>query len=186
MLFRKGDNIILIGMPAAGKSTAGVLLAKMMGYDFIDTDLLIQRRENARLEEIIARMGMDGFLGLEEDVCLSLQAKNTVIATGGSVVYESRAMEHLRATGVTVYLQIDWDTLSGRLHDIHGRGVVLREGQSLRELYEQRIALYERYADLIIDEKNMTLEETVRTVYREIGLINDVRGNYELQTSWEN
>ena len=160
------SNLILIGMPAAGKSTAGVVLAKVLDCGFIYTDLLIQSREGRRLRKIIADEGIDGFLAIEEDVCRSLQADRCVIATGGSVVYSEAAMAHLKALGCVIYLEVDYKTLSGRLRDMSGRGVVLKPGQTLAELYAERRALYEKYADLIVPEGGRTLEETVRTICR--------------------
>ena len=158
------DNIVLIGMPASGKSTVGVVLAKMLGYDFIDTDLLIQRQEGCRLDEIIARDGLDGFLEIENAVCAAVKASRTVIATGGSVVYGEEAMRHLGSFGQVVYLEVDLGSLRGRLQDIHQRGVVLRRDQSLEDLYRERIVLYERYADLVVREEGLTLEETAEAV----------------------
>ena len=151
------DNIILIGMPASGKSTVGVVLAKLLGRDFIDTDLLIQRREGLRLSEIIRLRGVDGFLAAEEAACLSVEAKNCVIATGGSVVYSPAAMAHLKAGGRAVYLEVAYDALAGRLSDIRGRGVVLRPGQTLRQLYDERTGLYRQYADLTVPEGDGSL-----------------------------
>ena len=158
------DNIILIGMPASGKSTVGVILAKLLAYDFIDTDLLIQKREGRPLKDIIADEGIDGFLAVEESVCLGVEASRTVIATGGSVVYGEAAMQHLKALGRVVYLQVDYEALSARLSDMRGRGVVLREGQTLAELLEERQRLYQRYADVTVPEGALTLEEVVSAV----------------------
>ena len=155
------SNIVLIGMPGSGKSTVGVLLAKALGYDFVDTDLLIQLREGCTLEELLRRKGIDAFLDIEGEVCAALEAENTVIATGGSAVYREHAMERLRADGRLVYLQVELPELTRRLSDLAGRGVALREGQTLADLYTERIALYERWADLTVAEGDMTLAETV-------------------------
>lgn len=160
------DNIVLIGMPAAGKSTAGVVLAKLLGYDFTDTDLLLQRRGGRRLEDMIRENGTDGFLRAEEEVCAALEAERTVIATGGSVVYGRRAMTHLKDIGTVVYLRVSWEELRKRLHDIQGRGVVLRDGQTMEELFRERSVLYEQYADLVIDEEGLGLEQTVGLILR--------------------
>ena len=157
-------NIILIGMPGCGKSTVGVILAKVLGYAFVDTDLLIQQREGARLEEIIRRAGNDGFLEIEADVCSSLDVRRTVIATGGSAVYSPRAMQHLKETGTVLYLKVSLDELSSRLNDLKERGVVLPEGTTLAELYAERALLYERYADAAVEEGPGGLEETVKKV----------------------
>lgn len=142
------DNIVLIGMPGVGKSTVGVILAKMIGYQFTDADLLIQKQEGKLLHEIIAEKGTDGFIEIEERVNASIEASHTIIATGGSVVYGKKAMEHLSCIGTVVYLKVPYDTLEKRLEDIKGRGVVLKEGQTLRTLYDERTPLYEKYAIL--------------------------------------
>lgn len=158
-------NIILIGMPASGKSTVGVILAKLLAYDFVDTDLLIQRREGKPLSAVIEERGIDGFLAAEEAAVLSLKAENTVVATGGSVVYSEAAMKHLKRGGRAIFLDVDYETLHKRLTDIRGRGVVLRDGQTLRELYDERLALYRRYADAAVGEGgDMTLEQTASAV----------------------
>ena len=161
-------NIILIGMPSSGKSTVGVILAKLLGYDFIDTDLLIQRQTGLRLSEIIQSRGLDAFLAAEEAACLSLFADHSVIATGGSVIYSDTAMHHLKGIGTVVFLSVDFKTLQSRLHDVRGRGVVLRPGQSLVDLYAERAPLYREYADITVPEGQRTLEETVQAVYRKV------------------
>ena len=146
-------NIVLIGMPSSGKSTVGVLLAKRLGLQFVDTDLLLQQKTGSLLHETIATKGHDAFLALENSLCAALDVTNTVIATGGSVVYGKEAMAHLRAIGHVVYLKISYETLTKRLGDYVHRGVVLREGMTLLDLYRERAALYETYADIIIDEE---------------------------------
>ena len=161
-------TVTLIGMPASGKSTVGVILAKVLGMDFVDTDLLIQRQEKARLETIIARIGNEAFLRLEGKLCAELTLDHAVIATGGSVVYSRNAMKNLKRLGPVVYLQVDYETLAGRLHDIRKRGVVLPEGTTLKELYEERCGLYEAYADITVPEGRLSLEETVELVYENI------------------
>ena len=155
------NNIVLIGMPGVGKSTVGVILAKMIGYQFIDADLLIQKQEGKLLHEIIAEKGTDGFIEIEERVNASIEASHTIIATGGSVVYGKKAMEHLSRIGTVVYLKVPYDTLEKRLEDIKGRGVVLKEGQTLRTLYDERTPLYEKYADIEISEDDLNVEQTV-------------------------
>lgn len=158
---KRKQNLILIGMPTAGKSTIGVVLAKMLGYDYVDTDLLIQKKEGCRLEETIKAKGDEAFLDIEADVCTELEAEHAVIATGGSVIYRARAMEHLKALGKVLYLKISLETLKERLRDAKSRGVVLKEGQSLENLYDERTPLYERYADLIVEEGSMRFEDVV-------------------------
>ena len=155
------DNIVLIGMPGVGKSTVGVILAKMIGYQFTDADLLIQKQEGKLLHEIIAEKGTDGFIEIEERVNASIEASHTIIATGGSVVYGKKAMEHLSCIGTVVYLKVPYDTLEKRLEDIKGRGVVLKEGQTFRTLYDERTPLYEKYADIEISEDGLNVEQTV-------------------------
>ncbi len=162
------DNIVLIGMPASGKSTAGVILAKVLGKKFIDTDLVIQEREKALLSEIIKDKGVAGFMKTEEEAILSVDVKNTVIATGGSAVYGEKAMEHLKENGTVVYLKVEKDELFKRLTDIKERGVVLREGENIEEMYDSRIVLYEKYADIIIEERDSTIEETIRKIQNEL------------------
>ena len=162
------DNIVLIGMPASGKSTAGVILAKVLGKKFIDTDLVIQEREKALLADIIKDKGVAGFMKTEEEAILSVDVKNTVIATGGSAVYGEKAMEHLKENGTVVYLKVEKDELFKRLTDIKERGVVLREGETMEEMYDSRIALYEKYADIIIEERDSTIEETIRKIQNEL------------------
>jgi shikimate kinase len=157
----KKSNIVLIGMPGVGKSTVGVILAKMLGYRFIDADLVIQESEGKLLREIIAEVGTDGFIEVENRVNRSIEAEHSIIATGGSVVYGREAMEHLREIGTVVYLKLPYEELEKRLHDMKGRGVVLREGQTLLDLYGERVPLYEKYADLVVDEYHLTVEETI-------------------------
>ncbi len=158
------NNVILIGMPGAGKSTLGVLLAKLLGHTFLDTDLLIQQQENALLRSIIAQRGIDGFLAIEGAVCAGLQTENAVIATGGSAVYQPEGMENLRRLGTVVYLKLSYKTLSKRLGNLKNRGVVLRPGQSLRMLYDERVPLYEKYAHITVDCGQMDIEHTLQRV----------------------
>ncbi len=150
-------HIILIGMPACGKSTVGVLAAKALGYRFIDSDLIIQEREGKRLHRIISDEGQAGFLQIEEAVNLTLGNDSTpavpaVIATGGSAVYSPAAMEHFKRVGTVVYLRLSYETVEKRLGNFTHRGVVMPAGYTLRDLYDERCALYEKYADIIVDE----------------------------------
>ena len=162
------ENIVLIGMPGVGKSTLGVVLAKELGYEFVDADLLIQKREKRLLKEIIADEGVDGFLKIENDVNASITSTKTVIATGGSVIYGAEAMEHLKKIGTVVYLKLDYETLDSRLGSLKGRGVVLKDGQNLKSLYDERIPLYEKYADVTVDEAGLGLEETLDAVMKKV------------------
>ena len=157
-------NIVLTGMPASGKSTVGVILAKVLGMNFIDTDLVIQKREDALLHEIIKSKGVEGFLKCEEDAVLSIDTDNSIIATGGSVVYSEKGMKHLSENGKVVYLKVDKKELFSRLKNINERGVVLRDGESLEEMYDERSVLYEKYAEIIIDEANASIEDTVAKI----------------------
>ena len=160
------NNITLIGMPGAGKSTIGVVLAKVLGYQFLDSDLLIQKQEKRRLSEIIEEEGYIGFQEVENRVNASIEADKTVIATGGSVVYCEEAMEHLKSIGTVVYLKLSLNALSKRLGNLKGRGVLLREGQTLTDLYEERTPLYEKYADIVIDEEGKDLEASLEILLK--------------------
>ncbi len=158
------SNIVLIGMPGVGKSTVGVILAKVLGYQFVDSDLVIQKEEGKLLKEIIAEVGTEGFIEVENRVNASLAVTKSIIATGGSVVYGKEAMEHLREIGTIVYLSLPFEEIDKRLSDIKGRGVVLRDGQTLRDLFEERKVLYEQYADIQIDETGLNVEETINAI----------------------
>lgn len=160
----KKENIILIGMPGVGKSTVGVILAKVLGYGFVDADLVIQEKEGKLLREIIEEVGADGFIEVENRVNSQICAEHSVIATGGSVVYGAEAMEHLKKDGLVVYLSLPFAQLSKRLSDIRGRGVVLKEGQTLKDLYAERVPLYEKYADITVDEQDMDVEQTIEKI----------------------
>lgn len=162
-------NLILIGMPGAGKSTVGVILAKALGMQFIDTDILIQEQTGRLLQDIIDTEGPGAFKKIEEKTLLSLHCHNAVIATGGSVVFSERAMEHLKSDGVVVYLDISFDEMEKRLRNITTRGIVLDAGQGLRDMYDQRIPLYEKYADLTIDCSEENFETVVRKILDELG-----------------
>ncbi len=160
-------NITLIGMPASGKSTIGVLLAKRLGYQFIDTDLLIQTEEKRLLKEIIQEEGLDGFLKIENKVNASVEAENAIIAPGGSVIYGKEAMEHLKAVSTIVYLKISYVQLEKRLGNLVERGVAVKEGMTLLDLYEERVPLYETYADIVIDEQEKdigSIVDEIRTI----------------------
>ena len=161
---RDMKNIVLIGMPGVGKSTIGVILAKELGYQFVDADLLIQKQEKRLLKEIISEEGIEGFIAIENQVNASIEANRTVIATGGSVVYGREAMEHLGEIATVIYLKLSYKALSKRLGNLKNRGVVLRDGQTLKDLYEERVVLYEKYADITIDEENKNLEETLQSI----------------------
>ncbi len=160
-------HIILIGMPACGKSTVGVLAAKNLGYRFIDSDLVIQERDGRRLHRIIEEEGQAGFLAIEEAVNLTLgnDSAPTVIATGGSAVYSQAAMAHFKSVGTVVYLRLSFETVQKRLGNFTHRGVVMPEGYTLRDLYDERAALYEAYADITVDEaKTNSIGDVLNTL----------------------
>ena len=157
-------NIILTGMPGVGKSTIGVILAKELGYQFVDSDLLIQQQEQKLLKDIIAEKGVEGFLAVENRVNASIRAERSVIATGGSAVYGREAMDNFKNTGIVVYLKCSYDALAKRLGDLKGRGVVLKDGQTLRDIYEERSVLYEKYADIVVVADGRDIEGTLALV----------------------
>ena len=160
----KGNNIILIGMPGAGKSTIGVILAKILGYQFVDSDLIIQDRQKKLLKNIIKDEGVDGFIQIENEINSSILVDKTIIATGGSAIYGKEAMDHFKNIGKVVYIKLDYDTLIKRLGDIKQRGVVLKDGQNLKMLYDERCPLYEQYADVVIHASGMGIEEVVEMI----------------------
>lgn len=157
-------NITLIGMPGAGKSTVGVVLAKKLGYNFLDSDLLIQKQESKLLHEIIAEKGLDGFEQIENEVNSKIETTHSIIATGGSVVYGTKAMMHLKSISTVVYLKLDYEELVDRLGDLEERGVAIRSGQTLLDLYDERIPLYEKYADITIDCTHKSIREIVMEI----------------------
>ena len=162
------NNIILIGMPGVGKSTLGVVLAKVLGFQFIDADLLIQEQERKKLHQIIKEVGINGFMEIENQVNASIEAERSVIATGGSVVYCRQAMSHLKEIGTVVYLKVSLSTLEKRLGNLKRRGVILKKGQTLKDLYEERVPLYEKYADVVGDEKGRDLEECLQLLLEKL------------------
>ncbi len=160
------SNIILIGMPGSGKSTCGVISAKVLLKNFFDTDLLLQGLERSRLQDLIDSKGEEYFYEAEEKAILSLNIEATVIATGGSVIYSERAMEHLKALGRVIYLHMSYETMLGRINDLTTRGIVVKKGGTLRDMYNERLPLYRKYADDIIDCDGNTVEETVAEIVR--------------------
>lgn len=157
-------NLVFIGMPASGKSTVGVVVAKQLGKRFVDSDLLIQEQEGKLLREIIAEIGEEGFLKIESQVNCDINVHNSVISPGGSVIYCEKAMEHLKEIGTVVYLKVSFQTIKRRIKDPKKRGVVLREGQSLHDLYDERVRLYEKYADIVVCEDGCKIDETIANV----------------------
>lgn len=161
---RKKDNIILIGMPGAGKSTIGVLLAKAMTYNFLDTDISIQIREKKKLYEIINEGGIEHFLQIENSVLSDLNVDGCVIATGGSAVYGEEAMQHLKEIGNVVYIRLGLPEIISRINNIKTRGIAMEEGSTLEDVYNERVPLYEKYADYVVDGEGATIEECVSKI----------------------
>lgn len=161
-------NIVLIGMPGAGKSTVGVLLAKSMLMDFVDTDLLIQRKFSDSLCGIIAERGVEEFLGIENDVICENDFENCVVATGGSAVYGREAMGKLRADGTAVYLKLSPEELERRIDNIHTRGIAMKEGTSIAALYAERSPLYEKYADITVECEGLSAEQCVELIAEKV------------------
>lgn len=160
------ENIILIGMPGSGKSTCGVLAAKALLKNFFDTDLLFQGLEEKRLQDIIDDDGIEYFLSAEERAVLSLDINATVVATGGSVVYSDKSMEHLKKSGKVIYLHLSYDTMVDRIKNITTRGVVVKEGDSLEDMYNERLPMYQKWADVVINCDNNTVEQTVEKIVK--------------------
>ncbi len=158
------SNIILIGMPGAGKSTVGVLLAKALGLDFIDTDLIIQQRKRKTLQQIIDSEGLHAFISSENYIVANVSAVNSVIATGGSVIFGKDAMRRLKSLGKIVYLRTQFDTVNSRISNITTRGVALSPGQDLRSAYDERCPLYEKYADITVDVDAGSVESSVEAI----------------------
>ena len=161
-------NIILIGMPACGKSSVGVILAKTAAMSVVDTDLLLQEKEGRKLQYIIDDQGMDEFLKIEERILSSVNAENAVISTGGSAVYSEGAMAHLKSVGTVVYLKLSLSEIDRRLKNIKTRGIAMGPGETLADLYDYRVPLYERYADITIDAEGLTIEETIAEILKRV------------------
>ena len=160
------DNIVLIGMPGAGKSTLGVVLAKILNYDFLDADLVIQNKHGKTLQTLINEHGPQGFLDVENQDLQEINVHRTIVATGGSAVYSDQAMEHLRSIGAVVYLQISYKELANRLGDLQERGVVMKGGMgmSLADLYEERLPLYEKWAEITVDVEKTSITQAAKKV----------------------
>lgn len=168
MLVIDMKNIVLIGMPGAGKSTIGVILAKSLLYDFCDTDLSIQKSTGESLCDTIKKIGIDEFIKLEEKIICEQSFSSSVVATGGSAVYGARAMQSLKENGVVVYLKVSVEELQKRITNIHTRGIAMKAGTTIAELYNQRAPLYEKYADIVIECDNKTAEECVDLIVKKI------------------
>ncbi len=161
-------NIILIGMPGAGKSTVGVLLAKRLGYNFVDTDLLLQSQQQCRLQQIIAREGLEHFKAIEEQVLIELTTSHSVVATGGSAVYSDRAMARLKKLGQLVFIDIPLEELLGRVNDMDNRGLVIGPNETYENLYKERLPLYQKYAEVMIPGGGMTVEAVAAEIEKSV------------------
>lgn len=163
-------NIVLIGMPGSGKSTVGVLLAKMVGYDFVDTDILIQQQEGKKLYKIIEEDGLEHFKKVENEVNSKLNLDKTVIATGGSVIYGQEAMKNLIKLGTVVYLKVSKEELKTRIGDFKTRGIAIEKGKTFDDLYMERTPMYEKYANITIESEKNDLVETAKKIIGKLGL----------------
>lgn len=162
------SNVVLIGMPGCGKSTCGVIVAKMLLKNFFDTDLLIQNIEGVSLQDIIDKKGINYFEKAEENAILNLDIQGTVIATGGSVVYSEKSMEHLKKLGTVVFLNLNYDNMCQRISNFKTRGVVMRKGNTLQDMFNERLPLYEKWADITVNCNNTTAEETAQAIYEAV------------------
>ena len=164
------SNIVLTGMPGSGKSTVGVLLAKALGYSFIDTDLIISRKAGKPLQKILDNDGLDRFLELEEEVGSTLECEYTVVATGGSMVLSEKAMEHLKSLGTVVFINVAYDEIKRRVTNITTRGIAFHKDETLKNVYDQRTPLYRRYSDITVDipSENFTVEKSVEALVKKL------------------
>ena len=163
------NNIVLIGMPGVGKSSVGVVLAKILGYRFVDSDLLIQEQEGKLLCDIMEEKGLEGFIDVENRVNASIECEKCIIATGGSVIYGEKAMEHLKEIGTVLYLKADYESINDRVGNLKGRGVALKDGQTLKDLYDERTPLYEKYADITVDENGCkSVSDTISRIMEKL------------------
>jgi len=163
------DNIILIGMPGCGKSSIGVVLAKVLAYDFIDSDILIQEKEGKKLSEIVDTLGPWGFNKIEDEINASIEVTKTVIATGGSAVHGEKAMIHFRKAGVVIYLKLPYEEIEKRLGvDFRNRGISIEDNKTIKELYDERVPLYEKYAHLTVETEGLSIRETVNLLEKKL------------------
>ena len=165
----KKSNITLIGMPASGKSSVGVVLAKRLGKKFVDTDIVIQEKYGKLLKELIEEHGDDGFREIEDEVNATIDVSNSIISPGGSVVYGERAMKHLKEISVVIYLELSYTAIKSRLGDLRERGITLKDGQTLKDLYLERTPLYKKYADRTINEMKKSLAKTIDEICESLG-----------------
>lgn len=175
----KKTNITLIGMPASGKSSVGVVLAKRLGKKFVDTDIVIQEKYGKLLKELIEEHGDEGFREIEDEVNAGLDLDNCIISPGGSVVYGEKAMRHLKEISVIIYLELSYTAIKSRLGDLRERGITLKEGQSLKDLYLERVPLYEKYADITVNEMKKSLAKTIDEICERLGEKPKKRRNFK-------
>ena len=175
----KKTNITLIGMPASGKSSVGVVLAKRLGKKFVDTDIVIQEKYGKLLKELIEEHGDEGFREIEDEVNAGLDLDNSIISPGGSVVYGEKAMRHLKEISVIIYLELSYTAIKSRLGDLRERGITLKEGQSLKDLYLERVPLYEKYADITVNEMKKSLAKTIDEICERLGEKPKKRRNFK-------
>ena len=175
----KKTNITLIGMPASGKSSVGVVLAKRLGKKFVDTDIVIQEKYGKLLKELIEEHGDEGFREIEDEVNAGLDLDNSIISPGGSVVYGEKAMQHLKEISVIIYLELSYTAIKSRLGDLRERGITLKEGQSLKDLYLERVPLYEKYADITVKEMKKSLAKTIDEICERLGEKPKKRRNFK-------
>ena len=166
----KKANVILIGMPGSGKTTVGTELSELIGYGYIDSDSVIVARMGKRLPELIEEVGRETFLDIEAKINGELCANRCVIATGGSVIYREQAMQKLKELGIIVYLQLSLETIASRLGDLKKRGVAIKNGYTLEDLYNERTSLYEKYADVIVKLDDKTIYESAEIIKKALGL----------------
>jgi len=167
----KQKNLILIGMPGSGKSTVGVILAKALTMPYIDSDILIQLRENRSLQDIVDTDGYMVLRDIEEDVLLNIRCENHVIATGGSAAYSDKAMKHLKRNGIIIFLDASLETLNDRIHNYETRGLAKRPEQSFTDLFQERFELYTRYADISVDSNSRTQDQVCDDIYGQLQLV---------------
>ena len=175
----KKTNITLIGMPASGKSSVGVVLAKRLGKKFVDTDIVIQEKYGKLLKELIEEHGDEGFREIEDEVNAGLELDNSIISPGGSVVYGEKAMQHLKEISVIIYLELSYTAIKSRLGDLRERGITLKKGQSLKDLYLERVPLYEKYADITVNEMKKSLAKTIDEICERLGEKPKKRRNFK-------
>lgn len=175
----KKTNLTLIGMPASGKSSVGVVLAKRLGKKFVDTDIVIQEKYGKLLKELIEEHGDEGFREIEDEVNAGLDLDNSIISPGGSVVYGEKAMQHLKEISVIIYLELSYTAIKSRLGDLRERGITLKEGQSLKDLYLERVPLYEKYADITVNEMKKSLAKTIDEICERLGEKPKKRRNFK-------